>query len=64
MGESATRHATYDDLRQVPEHLVAEIIHGMVHTHPRPAPRHALSAAAIGGQPFDPFGIGRGGPGG
>jgi len=64
MGESATRPATYDDLLQVPEHLVAEIIHGVLHTHPRPAPRHALSAAAIGGKLFDPFGTGRGGPGG
>jgi Uma2 family endonuclease len=64
MGEPAARPASYDDLLQVPEHLVAEIIHGVLHTHPRPAPKHALSAAAIGGKLFDPFGTGRSGPGG
>jgi hypothetical protein len=28
MSEPATRAATYEDLLQVPENLVAEIIHG------------------------------------
>lgn len=30
MGEPATRPATYEDLLQVPEHLIAEIISGGV----------------------------------
>ena len=64
MGEPAARPASYDDLLQVPEHLVGEIIHGVLHTYRRPAPKHALSAATIGGKLFDPFGTGRGGPGG
>jgi Uma2 family endonuclease len=64
MGEPAARPANYGDLLQVPEHLVAEILHGVLHTHPRPAPKHALSAAAIGGKLFDPFGTGSRGPGG
>jgi Uma2 family endonuclease len=64
MGEAATRPASYEDLLDVPEHLVAEIIHGVLYTHPRPAPKPALSSAAIGGKLFDPFGTGRGGPGG
>jgi len=64
MGEPAAQPASYDDLIEVPEHLVAEIIHGVLYTHPRPAPKHALSSAAIGGKLFDPFGTGRGGPGG
>lgn len=64
MGDPAHRQATYEDLLQVPEHLVAEILDGELHTHPRPAPKHALSASAVGGKLFDPFGSGIGGPGG
>ena len=50
MSERATNHgttaaptapATYQDILDAPEHLVAELIFGMLHTHPRPAPRHA-----------------------
>ena len=50
MAESAVRQATYEDLLQVPEHLVAEILNGELHAHPRPAPKHALSASALGGE--------------
>ena len=64
MGAPAHRHASYEDLLQVPEHLVAEILNGELHTHPRPAPKHTFSASAIGGKLFDPFGTGSGGPGG
>jgi Uma2 family endonuclease len=64
MGQPAIRSATYEDLLEVPEHLVAEIIHGVLYTHPRPAPRHSLSAAGVAGKLFDPYGTGRGGPGG
>jgi len=64
MGQPARRSATYEDLLQVPENLVAEILDGELYTQPRPAPKHALSASAIGGKLFDPFGVGSGGPGG
>jgi Uma2 family endonuclease len=64
MGEPAARPASYEDLLQVPEHLVAEIIHGVLLTHPRPAPKHALSASTLGGKLIDPFGTGSRGPGG
>jgi Uma2 family endonuclease len=64
MAEPAVRQATYEDLLQVPEHLVAEILNGELHAHPRPAPKHTLSASALGGKLFDPFGTGSGGPGG
>jgi len=30
----------YEDLLQVPAHLVAEIVSGRLVTHPRPAPGH------------------------
>jgi len=41
LGTTAERMATYEDLLQVPEHLVAEILHGRLVTHLRPAPKHA-----------------------
>jgi hypothetical protein len=56
--------ATYDDLLKVPRHLVAEILHGELHTSPRPAPRHAAASSGLGGALHGPFDKGRGGPGG
>ena len=64
MGKPAQREATYEDLLRVPEHLVAEILNGELHTHPRPAPKHAVAASAIGGELYGPFHKGSGGPGG
>lgn len=43
------RPAAYDDLRAVPDHLVAEIVGGELYTSPRPAPRHAMSTWANAG---------------
>jgi Uma2 family endonuclease len=48
----------------VPEHLVAEILDGELHTHPRPAPRHAVAYSNLTESLVGPFGKGRGGPGG
>ena len=56
--------ATYQDVLDAPAHLVAEIINGTLHTHPRPASRHALAASNLGVELGSPFGKGRGGPGG
>jgi Uma2 family endonuclease len=56
--------ATYADLEKVPPHLVAEIIHGVLETHPRPVPRHATASAALGSEVSAPFQRGSGGPGG
>lgn len=64
MAEAAIREATYADLEAVPAHLVAEIIDGILETHPRPRPRHAIAAAGLAGELTPPFGRGRGGPGG
>ena len=64
MANTATKLATYDDLLTVPEHLVAEIIHGQLHTHPRPAPRHARASSSLGMEVGSPYDKGRGGPGG
>lgn len=64
MGEPAKRGATYEDLLAVPEHLIAEIIHGVLVTMPRPASRHARASSVLGGELHGPFGRGKGGPGG
>lgn len=58
------RRATYDDLRKLPAHIVAEIVDGELHASPRPALRHARSASRLGSRLGPPFDEGRGGPGG
>jgi Uma2 family endonuclease len=64
MAEPASREATYEDLLGVPPPLVAEILYGQLHTHPRPAPRHARASSRLGGKIIDPYDGGQGGPGG
>lgn len=64
MGEPAKRCATYEDLLAVPAHLVAEIIHGVLVTQPRPATKHARASSVLGVELGGPFDRGRGGPGG
>lgn len=61
---SVRRPAVYEDLIAVPEHLVAEIIDGDLHTSPRPSPRHALASSGLTADLLGPFDRGRGGPGG
>ena len=57
--------ATYADLEALPSNMVGEIVFGALYAHPRPAPRHAVSAMVLGTQIDGPFGRGRsGGPGG
>ena len=56
--------ATYQDVLDAPAHLVAEIIDGTLHTHPRPAPRHATASTRLTIEIGGPFDRGRGGPGG
>ena len=64
MGQPAHRLASYDDILDLPEHLVGEILNGELLTHPRPAPRHALALSLLGAELSGPFHRGRGGPGG
>lgn len=64
MADPARRRATYEDLLEVPDHLVAEILHGVLVTHPRPALRHAKASSILGSELTGPFWRGRGGPGG
>ncbi|WP_019569034.1 Uma2 family endonuclease [Thioalkalivibrio sp. ALE11] len=64
MPDPATRDATYEDLLQVEDHLVAELIHGQLVTTPRPAPRHARASSLLGVELGGPYDKGHGGPGG
>ena len=59
-----TAPATYQDVLDAPEHLVAELIGGTLYTHPRPTPRHATAGARLIGRLGPPFDDGNGGPGG
>jgi Uma2 family endonuclease len=62
--DRSPRRATYDDLLRVPDHVVAELIDGEIHTTPRPSPRHQAASSGLGGALHGPFDRGRGGPGG
>ena len=46
---TAKRPATYEDLFDLPEHVVGEIINGELVVSPRPAPKHANASSDIGG---------------
>jgi hypothetical protein len=52
------------DILDLPEHLVGEIIHGALVTHPRPGPKHLLASSSLGDELICPVHKGRGGPGG
>lgn len=58
------RAATYKDLCDVPDNLVAEILAGDLWVSPRPAPRHSHAAVRLTVELVPPFQDGRGGPGG
>jgi Uma2 family endonuclease len=60
----AVRRATYQDVIDAPEHMVAEIVRGVLSLQPRPRPRHAQAASIIGFEIGIPYDRGRGGPGG
>jgi Uma2 family endonuclease len=58
------KRATYQDVLDAPEHMVAELIDGELRLSPRPAPPHALALSALGYALGPPFHHGDGGPGG
>ncbi len=64
MAQPKPRPATYADIEALPPHVVGEILFGALHTHPRPAPRHAMASSTIGMTLGNPFQFGKGGPGG
>lgn len=53
----AKKRATYQDVLDAPEHLVAEVIDGVLYTQPRPGVRHSRAGSRLGAQlmtEFDP----------
>lgn len=64
MTQSARRIATYEDVLNAPEHMVAEILGGELQLHPRPGMPHTVAASALGEELGPPFKRGKGGPGG
>jgi len=58
------KNATYDDLREVPDHFVAEMFDGDLYASPRPAIPHTHAASLLGATLTGPFHQGRNGPGG
>jgi len=64
MVEPAKREATYQDVLDAPEHMVAELLDGELFLQPRPVNRHAHAIAGLSMQLGPPFHLGRGGPGG
>ena len=36
--KESPRRASYRDVLDAPEHMVAEVVDGVLYTHPRPAP--------------------------
>ena len=56
--------ATYQDVLDAPAHRVAEIVEGVLHTHPRPAMPHALASSVLGRRVGTAYHDKIGGPGG
>jgi len=56
--------ATYQDVLDAPAHRVAEIVEGVLHTHPRPAMPHALARSVLGRRVGSAYHDKIGGPGG
>jgi Uma2 family endonuclease len=64
MPDPPKKRATYEDVVNAPEHMVAEIIDGDLLLFPRPARPHAVAASALTEELGPPFKRARGGPGG
>ena len=63
-GMAPKKPATYEDLRAVPDTLVAEIVEGELVVSPRPSVPHTVASSTLGTDLGGPFQRGRGGPGG
>ena len=64
MAEPVRKPAGYEDVLRAPEHTIAQVIDGELHTQPRPGAAHQNAASTLGGELVPRFGRGRGGPGG
>ncbi|MFP5305813.1 MAG: Uma2 family endonuclease [Gammaproteobacteria bacterium] len=63
-GTVPPRRATEADIAALPEHLVGEILDGVLYTQPRPAGPHSMTETRLSADLDFGFSRGRGGPGG
>jgi Uma2 family endonuclease len=63
MADPARKRATYEDLLALPEHVVGEILFGVLHAFPRPRVRHASASLRLGARLAGRFDEGSGGSG-
>ena len=61
---STRRRATYQDVLDAPEHMIAQVIDGELVLMPRPGKPHTAAATVLGEELGPPFRRGKGGPGG
>lgn len=64
MSSPVRRRATYQDVLDAPENVVAEVVDGVLYQCPRPASPHARAATTLGIAIGGPFDHGLEGPGG
>lgn len=64
MPAPAVRRATYEDVLNAPPNMIAQVIFGALHTHPRPAAPHTNVSSNLGVVLGSRFRFGQGGPGG
>lgn len=64
MAGDVKKGATYQDVLDAPELLVAEILNGELHLSPRPGGPHAAATSTLGYVLGPPFHLGTTGPGG
>lgn len=62
MAETAKKPAAYEDLQNIPDHLIGEIIAGEIVATPRPSPRHSHAVSALDARIGPPYRFGEGGP--
>lgn len=64
MSSRVTAPATYEDLLQVPENMVAELMDGELYAWPRPSGSHTKATSVLVTVIAGPYMLGQGGPGG
>lgn len=65
MSQPAPKHrATYQDVLDAPDDVIAEVLDGELHLMPRPKRRHLRTASGLGAFLFGAFDAGANGPGG
>lgn len=59
MPGAARQKTLYESLEALPEGITGEILHGQLHTHPRPAPAHAIAESRLAGLLSSAYDLGR-----